>query len=45
MPSIVYFLNKIDVVGDEDFPELVEIELRGMPTFFSYPHYFDYAPL
>ncbi|XP_037427261.1 elongation factor Tu-like [Triticum dicoccoides] len=37
VPSIVYFLNKIDVVGDEDFPELVEIELREVLSLYMFP--------
>ena len=30
VPSLVCFLNKVDVVDDEELLELVEMELRGM---------------
>ena len=30
MPSLVCFLNKVDVVDDEELLELVEMELCGM---------------
>ena len=29
VPSLVVFLNKVDVVEDEELLELVEMELRG----------------
>jgi hypothetical protein len=31
VPSLVCFLNKVDVVDDEELLELVEMELRGEP--------------
>ena len=37
MPSIVCFLNKIDMVEDEELVELVEMELRELLTFYKYP--------
>ena len=30
MPSLVCFLNKVDVVDDPELLELVEMELRGI---------------
>jgi elongation factor Tu len=30
VPSLVVFLNKVDVVEDEELLELVEMELRGI---------------
>ena len=35
VPSIVVFLNKIDVVEDEELVELVEMELRELLTFYK----------
>lgn len=37
VPSIVCFLNKIDMVEDEELIELVEMELRELLTFYKYP--------
>jgi elongation factor Tu len=37
VPSIVVFLNKIDVVEDEELVELVEMELRELLSFYKYP--------
>ena len=37
VPSIVCFLNKIDMVEDEELVELVEMELRELLTFYKYP--------
>lgn len=35
VPSLVVFLNKVDVVEDEELLELVEMELRGKPPAFA----------
>lgn len=35
VPSLVVFLNKVDVVEDEELLELVEMELRGKLFFTS----------
>jgi elongation factor Tu len=35
VPSIVCFLNKIDMVEDEELVELVEMELRELLTFYK----------
>ncbi|PSC72779.1 Elongation factor Tu [Micractinium conductrix] len=37
VPSIVCFLNKIDMVEDEELVELVEMELRELLSFYKYP--------
>jgi elongation factor Tu len=37
VPSVVCFLNKIDMVEDEELIELVEMELRELLTFYKYP--------
>ena len=37
VPSVVCFLNKIDMVDDEELIELVEMELRELLTFYKYP--------
>lgn len=35
VPSIVCFLNKIDMVEDEELVELVEMELRELLSFYK----------
>jgi elongation factor Tu len=37
VPSIVVYLNKIDMMDDEELLELVELELREMLTEYGYP--------
>ncbi|RHN72398.1 putative protein-synthesizing GTPase [Medicago truncatula] len=37
VPSLVCFLNKVDVVDDPDLLELVEMELRELLTFYKFP--------
>jgi elongation factor Tu len=37
VPSIVCFLNKIDMVDDEELVELVEMELRELLSFYKFP--------
>ena len=37
VPSIVVFLNKIDVMSDPELLELVEMELRDMLTAYKFP--------
>ena len=37
VPSIVVFLNKVDVMDDEELLELVELELREMLTSYRFP--------
>lgn len=37
VPTIVCFLNKIDMVEDEELVELVEMELRELLTFYKFP--------
>ncbi len=37
VPSVVCFLNKIDMVEDEELIELVEMELRELLSFYKYP--------
>src|SRR5690606_36691028 len=36
IPRIVEFLNKVDLVDDEEFSELVEKELRDLLSFYEY---------
>jgi elongation factor Tu len=43
VPSIVVYLNKIDMMDDEELLELVELELREMLTEYGYPG--DETPL
>lgn len=35
VPSVVCFLNKIDMVDDEELVELVEMELRELLSFYK----------
>lgn len=37
VPSLVCFLNKVDVVDDEELLELVEMELRELLSFYKFP--------
>ncbi|CAH8273068.1 unnamed protein product [Arabidopsis lyrata] len=37
VPSLVCFLNKVDVVDDPELLELVEIELRKLLNFYNFP--------
>ena len=37
MPSVLVFLNKCDQVDDEELLELVEMEVREMLDFYSFP--------
>ena len=37
VPSIVVFLNKVDMVDDEELIELVEMELRELLTKYEFP--------
>src|SRR5438128_2846981 len=37
VPALVVFLNKIDLVDDEELLELVEIELRDLLTHYKFP--------
>jgi len=37
VPAIVVFLNKVDMVEDEELVELVEMELRELLTFYKFP--------
>ena len=35
VPSIVVFLNKVDLMADKELIELVEMELRELLTFYK----------
>lgn len=37
VPSIVVFLNKVDLMADKELIELVEMELRELLTFYKFP--------
>ena len=37
VPSIIVFLNKVDVMSDPELLELVEMELRDMLTSYKFP--------
>ena len=37
VPYIVVFLNKVDVVEDEELLDLVELEVRELLTFYEFP--------
>jgi len=37
VPAIVCFLNKVDMVDDEELLELVELELRELLSFYKFP--------
>ena len=36
VPDLVVFINKCDMVDDEDFIELVELEMRDLLTFYKF---------
>lgn len=37
VPAIVVFMNKVDLVDDPELLELVEMEIRDLLTFYSFP--------
>ncbi|MDD4026765.1 MAG: elongation factor Tu [Candidatus Shapirobacteria bacterium] len=37
VPNLVVFLNKVDLVSDPEFLELVEMEIRDLLTKYGYP--------
>lgn len=37
VPALVVFLNKIDMVTDEELAELVEMEVRELLSFYQFP--------
>mmetsp|Transcript_23608 Transcript_23608/g.23805 ORF Transcript_23608/g.23805 Transcript_23608/m.23805 type:complete len:420 (+) Transcript_23608:137-1396(+) len=37
VPALVVFLNKIDMVTDEELVELVELEVRELLSFYEFP--------
>jgi len=37
VPSLVVFMNKVDMVDDEELVELVEMELRELLSFYQFP--------
>ena len=37
VPAIVVFLNKVDMMDDEELLELVELELRELLTKYNFP--------
>jgi len=37
VPSLVVFMNKVDMVDDEELVELVEMELRELLSFYKFP--------
>jgi elongation factor Tu len=37
VPALVVFLNKVDLVEDEELLELVEMEVRDLLTFYKFP--------
>merc|ERR1712205_6542 len=37
VPSLVCFLNKVDMVDDEELVDLVEMELRELLSFYKFP--------
>jgi len=37
VPSLVVFMNKVDMVDDEELLELVEMEVRELLSFYEYP--------
>lgn len=36
VPNLVVFINKCDAVEDEEFIDIVEMELRELLTFYKY---------
>ena len=43
VPAVVVFLNKVDMVDDEELLELVEMEVRELLSFYDYDG--DNAPV
>ena len=37
VPSLVVFMNKVDLVDDEELLELVEMEIRELLSFYEFP--------
>ncbi len=37
VPALVVFMNKVDLVDDEELLELVEMEIRELLSFYDYP--------
>ena len=37
MPALVVFLNKVDMVDDEELLELVEMEVRELLSSYEFP--------
>ncbi len=37
VPALVVFMNKVDLVEDPELIELVEIEIRELLSFYSFP--------
>ncbi len=37
VPSLVVFMNKVDLVDDEELLELVEMEIRELLSFYDFP--------
>ena len=37
VPALVVFMNKVDLVDDEELLELVEMEVRELLSFYDYP--------
>ena len=37
VPALVVFLNKVDLVTDAEFLDLVEMEIRDLLTKYGYP--------
>src|SRR5690606_35080518 len=37
IPAVVVFMNKTDLVDDEELLELVEMEIRELLSFYDYP--------
>jgi len=37
VPALVVFMNKVDLVDDEELLELVEMEVRELLSFYEYP--------
>jgi elongation factor Tu len=37
VPALVVFMNKVDLVDDEELLELVEMEVRELLSFYEFP--------
>jgi elongation factor Tu len=37
VPALVVFMNKVDLVDDEELLELVEMEIRELMTYYNFP--------